>query len=104
MVTTGWKLSSHNQSASRSCGIWLLLKSNLFEVQDVLYAEQYNPLLTEYREPIEREAQRLLQRNSTIVPAAQPLVTGRLAILRSPFGIRAVDLVSGELQWESDSP
>lgn len=79
-------------------------KSNLFEVQDVLYAEQYNPLLMEYREPIEREAQRLLQRNSTIVPTAQPLVTGRLAILRSPFGIRAVDLVSGELQWEVTRP
>lgn len=79
-------------------------KSNLFEVQDVLYAEQYNPLLTEFREPIEREAQRLLQRNSTIAPAAQPLITGHLAILRSPFGIRAVDLLSGELQWEVTRP
>lgn len=107
--TTGWLQpgGSYRRSTNQPRGpakFGFSWKSNLFEVQDVLYAEQYNPLLTEYREPIEREAHRLLQRNSTIVPAAQPLVTGRLAILRSPFGIRAVDLVSGELQWEVTRP
>ncbi|MFO1001795.1 MAG: PQQ-binding-like beta-propeller repeat protein [Planctomycetaceae bacterium] len=107
--TTGWSQpgGSYRRTASQPRGpakFGFSWKSNLFEVQDVLYAEQYNPLLTEYLEPIEREAQRLLQRNSTIVPTAQPLVTGRLAILRSPFGIRAVDLVSGELQWEVTRP
>lgn len=107
--STGWSQpgGSYRRAASQPLGpakFGFSWKSNLFEVQDVLYAEQYNPLLTEYREPIEREAQRLLQRNSTIVPAAQPLITGRLAILRSPFGIRAVDLVSGELQWEVTRP
>ena len=107
--STGWSQpgGSYRRAASQSRGpakFGFSWKSNLFEVQDVLYAEQYNPLLTEYREPIEREAQRLLQRNSTIVPAAQPLVTGRLAIFRSPFGIRAVDLASGELQWEVTRP
>ena len=107
--STGWSQpgGSYRRSTSQPRGpakFGFSWKSNLFEVQDVLYAEQYNPLLAEYREPIEREAQRLLQRNSTIVPAAQPLVTGRLAILRSPFGIRAVDLVSGELQWEVTRP
>ena len=107
--STGWSQpgGSYRRAASQPRGpakFGFSWKSNLFEVQDVLYAEQYNPLLTEYREPIEREAQRLLQRNSTIVPAAQPLVMGRLAILRSPFGIRAVDLLSGELQWEVTRP
>ena len=79
-------------------------KSNLFEVQDVLYAEQYNPVLDEYQEPIEQEALRLLQRNSTIVPTAMPLVSGQSAIVRTPFGIRAVDLKSGELRWEVTRP
>ncbi len=79
-------------------------KSNLFEVQDVLYSEQYNPILKEYREPIEQEALRLLQRNSTIVPTASPLVTGQLAIIRTPFGVRAVNLQSGELEWEVTRP
>jgi outer membrane protein assembly factor BamB len=105
----GWSQpgGSYRRTASQPRGpakFGLSWKSNLFEVQDVLYAEQYNPLLAEYREPIEREAHRLLQRNSTILPAAQPLISGRLAILRSPFGIRAVDLGSGELQWEVTRP
>lgn len=105
----GWSQpgGSYRRTASQPRGpakFELSWKSNLFEVQDVLYAEQYNPLLAEYREPIEREAHRLLQRNSTILPAAQPLISGRLAILRSPFGIRAVDLGSGELQWEVTRP
>ena len=79
-------------------------KSNLFEVQDVLYSEQYNPLLAEFRDPVERESLRLLQRNSTIVPAGLPLVMGQQAIFRTPFGIRSVNMLSGELTWEVTRP
>ena len=79
-------------------------KSNLFEVQDVLYSEQYNPLLAEFRDPVERESLRLLQRNSTIVPAGLPLVMGEQAIFRTPFGIRSVNMLSGELTWEVTRP
>jgi len=81
-----------------------LWKSSLFEVQDILYSEQYNPFLAEFPDPIEREAQRLLARNSTIVPAAHPLIVGENAIIRTPFGIRSVNLKSGELQWEVTRP
>ena len=79
-------------------------KSNLFEVQDVLYSEQYNPLLAEFRDPVERESLRLLQRNSTIVPAGLPLVMGQQAIFRTPFGIRSVNMLSGDLTWEVTRP
>ena len=108
-VGTDWLQpgGSYRRLASRSrgpAGFQSRWKSNLFEVQDVLYSEQYNPLLAEFREPIEREALRLLQRNSTIIPAGLPLVMGEQAIFRTPFGIRAMNLLSGELTWEVTRP
>lgn len=98
---------SYRRLSSRSrgpAGFQTQWKSNLFEVQDVLYSEQYNPLLVEFRDPVEREALRLLQRNSTVVPAAQPLVMGEQTIFRTPFGIRSINMLSGELIWEVTRP
>lgn len=95
------RMANQLRGPARFRFVW---KSNLFEVNDVLFSEQFNPLLDEFREPVEREALRLLQRNSTIIPTAVPLLYGGQAIIRTPFGIRSVNLESGELHWEVTRP
>lgn len=78
--------------------------TSLFEVRDVLYSDQYNPVLSEYQAPIANEATRRLKRNSTILPAATPVIVDDRVIVRTPFGIRALELQSGELLWEVTRP
>ncbi len=95
------RFANQSRSPARYRTLW---KSSLFSVRDVLYAEQYNPLLSDFSETIEQEASRLLRRNSTVIPTATPLISGDLAIIRTPFGIRALKISTGELIWEVTRP
>ncbi|MFN9720390.1 MAG: PQQ-binding-like beta-propeller repeat protein [Planctomycetota bacterium] len=78
--------------------------SPLFAVNDVMYAEQYNPLLVEIGRDLESELLRMLPENRTLIPTPQPLIHGDMVIVRTPFGIRAIRQKSGELIWEVTRP
>ena len=73
-------------------------------MQDVLFADALNPVLSDFRLPIESAADRLRQMNSTVIPAASPLLVKNLAILRMPWGLRAVKVATGEVVWEVTRP
>ncbi len=95
------RFSAQARGPARFTKIW---ESDLFAVQDVLFAEHLNPVLSDFRGPIAYAAGRLQQMNSTIIPAASPLLVGDLAILRMPWGLRAVKVATGDLVWEVTRP
>ncbi len=81
-----------------------LWSSSSFTVNDVMFADQYNPLLTQIGRELETELLRMLPENQIFVPTPQPLVHGDLVIVRTPFGVRAVRRTSGELAWDVTRP
>jgi len=78
--------------------------SDSFHVHDVLYADTYNPRISGARQPLERTLEHLSLRNNVIVPTCSPLVVDDLVILRTPFGVRAIRIETGELVWEVTRP
>ena len=78
--------------------------ASLFEVTDVLYAEQLNPLLAALAEPFDNAHLQDLKLNNTVVPAAGFLVAGELCYIRTPAGVQARSLQTGELVWEVVRP
>ncbi len=74
--------------------------SSLFEVTDVLFAEQLNPLLAALTDFLETQREKSLRLNSTSVPASGVLVAGELFYARTPVGLQARHLQTGELAWE----
>jgi len=78
--------------------------ASLFEVTDVLYADQLNPLLAALTDPFDNAHLQDLKLNNTVVPAAGFLVAGELCYVRTPTGVQARSLQSGELVWEVVRP
>jgi hypothetical protein len=78
--------------------------STVYSMNDVLYSDQYNETLTRIRRDVERQFVRALPENKTVIPSTHTLVHRDLAIIRTPFGVRAVRRGSGELVWEVCRP
>lgn len=78
--------------------------SSLFEVADILYAEEMNPLLAECQSAIRNTYGRLQRINYTAVPVAQPLSDGKRIYVRTAAGLRALDAATGNLIWEVSQP
>jgi outer membrane protein assembly factor BamB len=85
-------------------GVDVRWKQELFELNDVLFADEYNPLLARCRTFVQEARRSGLRFNSVQVPAAAPLTFQNLLIFRLPCGVRAVDRRTGELVWEVADP
>ncbi len=78
--------------------------SGLFEVADILYADELNPLLAESLAAIRNTYASLQRVNYTAIPVAQPLSDGRHVYVRTAAGLRALDAGTGALIWEVTQP
>lgn len=78
--------------------------ASLFEVTDVLYAEQLNPPLAALTEYFGTQHLQDLKLNNTAVPATGILIAGELYYVRTPIGVQARSLQTGELVWEVVRP
>ncbi|MCA9037519.1 MAG: PQQ-binding-like beta-propeller repeat protein, partial [Planctomycetaceae bacterium] len=78
--------------------------ASLSEVADVLFADRLNPLLGRVREYIDQFVVRFQQGNATVPPNSLPLLADDLLVFRTMAGLRAVDVTTGELIWESSLP
>ncbi|MFO0976564.1 MAG: PQQ-binding-like beta-propeller repeat protein [Planctomycetaceae bacterium] len=79
-------------------------QASMFEMTDVLYAEEYNPLLKEFVDLYERALARFLKLNSTMIPASTAITSGSVVYIRTPLSIRAYDIATGKLLWEAGRP
>lgn len=78
--------------------------ASLFEVTDVLYAEQLNPQLSALTEAFNTRHLQDLKLNNTAVPVTGILVAGELYYVRTPIGVQARSLQTGQLVWEVVRP
>jgi len=95
------RLKSQAAVPSRLRSAW---NSSLFEVADVLYADQLNPVLKGFQDPFEQLQERALRLNSTMIPVASPMISGSMVYVRTPIGVRAYRQETGELIWEIARP
>ncbi|MCA9062197.1 MAG: PQQ-binding-like beta-propeller repeat protein [Planctomycetaceae bacterium] len=79
-------------------------QSSLFEVHDILFEDDLNPVLQEVAAYVDTTRNRAQLNDITLSPAGEPLLAGDLLILRTVCGARAVDRATGELVWEITQP
>lgn len=81
--------------------LWRISSFECAECVDCLDEDEINKLLGPLASGVEEQFRRRLFRNQTTAPVAVPLVIGDQLIYRAAAKIRAINRVTGELQWES---